>query len=341
MANQYMITIKIYFTDFSQDFIIKDDYFYKTLSKKYKIILDKDNPDYLIYSCYGFDYLRYDCIKIFYTAENIRPDFNLCDYAIGFDYLDFGDRYIRFPNYARYCNQFDYLIRPRTLTQSDLVKKTGFCNFIYSNAFADPNRDQFFYLLTKYKKIDSPGKHLNNMTFGAGDRDSADWRTSKVSFQRNYKFSIAFENSYAPGYTTEKIMHAFIADTVPIYWGNPLISREFNPKAFINSHDFDRFEDVIKRIEELDNDDNKYLDMLNEHRFQDNSIPDSLKSEILLNFFTFIFSQPPNVARRRPRYGTTISYERALQRFALLRAYSNDVKQFFNIPFRFLKGIFR
>lgn len=39
-------------------------------------------------------------IRIFYPPpENLVPDFNICDYAIGFHYLDFEDHYFRFPLY--------------------------------------------------------------------------------------------------------------------------------------------------------------------------------------------------------------------------------------------------
>ncbi|MGL2559712.1 fucosyltransferase, partial [Helicobacter pylori] len=37
--------------------------------------------------------------RVFYTGENEVPNFNLFDYAIGFDELDFRDRYLRMPLY--------------------------------------------------------------------------------------------------------------------------------------------------------------------------------------------------------------------------------------------------
>ena len=84
-----MKQIKLNFVDFSHDFSVYKDYFFRLLSKNYEVVLDSTRPDYLLYSCYGHEHLRYDCVRIFYTAENLRPDFNLCDYALGFDYLQF------------------------------------------------------------------------------------------------------------------------------------------------------------------------------------------------------------------------------------------------------------
>lgn len=43
-----------------------------------------------------------NCEKILFTGENYVPDFHPYDYAMGFHYIDFGDRYLRFPLYVFY-----------------------------------------------------------------------------------------------------------------------------------------------------------------------------------------------------------------------------------------------
>lgn len=307
--------VKLWFEDFSGDFIAEEDYFYKLLNKQFRIQLTKEEPEYLIYSCYGYNHLKYECVKIFYTAENIRPDFNLCDYAIGFDYMAFGDRYVRFPNYARYGEVYESIAIREALGLQNIARKTKFCNFIYSNAEADPMRDRFFRVLSGYKQVDSLGCHLNNRPFEGGDRYSNNWRDAKVEVQSEYKFSIAFENSSSPGYTTEKIMHAFAARTIPIYWGNPLISKEFNSKSFINCHEYNNEEQLIKDIMEIDRSDDLFLGKINEPCFHAGNRPYELTDGVLLDFFENIFSQPLNDAFRRPKYGTTVMYkkERSMQ----------------------------
>jgi hypothetical protein len=74
---------------------------------------------------------------------------------------------------------------------------------------------------------------------------------------------------------TEKIMHAFGAGCIPIYWGTQDVLMDFNPKAFINANDYKTFEGVIERIKEIDNNDELYLDMVNQPIFSDrwNNIP--------------------------------------------------------------------
>ena len=131
-------------------------------------------------------------------------------------------------------------------------------------------RQEFCKKLMEYKPIDCPGKVLNNMN--AEDElapRNGDWWHSKLEFLKKYKFTIAFENSRSDGYTTEKLLQPLQSFSVPIYWGNALVTRDFNPKAFINCNDYDNdFGAVIERIKELDNDPDKYLAMLRENPMQ-------------------------------------------------------------------------
>ena len=95
-----MREIKIKFVDFWPVFDYLKSDFYKILCKKYKIIIS-DTPDYIFYSVFGHEHLNYECIRIFYTGENIIPDFNICDYGIGFsNELKFNDRYLRTVSYT-------------------------------------------------------------------------------------------------------------------------------------------------------------------------------------------------------------------------------------------------
>ena len=310
-----MNNIRLHFCDFWSGFNPLDTVLYKELSNRYIIELDNETPDYVIYSCFGHEFLKYDCVRIFHTSENIRPDFNLCDYAIGFDYIIFGDRYLRFPNYALY-EEFGSVIKQKKYNLSDLSQKTRFCNFIYSNVGGDPMRQRIFELLSQYKRVDSPGKYLNNMPqLDAGQFvQKVDWQNTKVDFQRNCKFTIAFENSSTPGYTTEKLMHAFVADTIPIYWGNPHVNCEFNSKSFVNCHEFENINKVLERVMELDNNDELYLQMLNEACFPNNRIPDELSRETLMEFYTNILSQSLPLARRRSTFFWTTCYEADLRK---------------------------
>lgn len=330
-----MKLIKLWFSDFYDGFNPEDNYLYHLLSNFYKIEITSEKPDYLIFSCYGNEFLNYDCIRIFYTGENLRPDFNVCDYAIGFDHMEFGERYLRYPNYAFIHDQFLQLVKPEVSEKIKAKNKDHFCNFIYANSQADPIRDKFFHLLNEYKPVASPGKHLNNTSMEVGERFSEDWMYTKLEFQRRCKFSIAFENTSTPGYTTEKIMHAFIAGTIPIYWGNPEVAKDFNPASFINCHDFDNFNEVIIRVKEIDENDELYDSIVAEPAFKNNTIPAHLEKEHLIKFLRKILDQNKIEAKQRPSFGTTLKYENDLRnlhqasyRYARLQPYLKYFKVF-------------
>jgi hypothetical protein len=161
-----------------------------------------------------------------------------------------------------------------------------FCNFIYRNS-KSTLRNNFFHLLTKYKRVDAAGEHLNNI--GYLIEPSFNY---KIKFQSKYKFSIAFENGayrgYWPGYTTEKIIHAMSANTIPLYHGNPLIGKEFNEKSFVNAHSFNSISDMIDYIIMLDKDDDMYMSMLSEPWITE--IPEENKLDNFERFLFDIFS---------------------------------------------------
>lgn len=305
-----MSRLKLAFTDFPGHFNVLR--IQNLLQTRFDIEIDEDNPDYVIFSVFGHKYLRYsEAIRIFFTGENVHPDFNLCDYAFGYDWLDFGDRFYRCPNYALYDQFKDICKRGRTIITQEYLRKhkQNFCNFIYSNSDAHPFRDRFFHALSGYRRVDAAGSHLNNIGSTPGAAYQGDWAAAKVEFQKSYKFSIAFENSSTPGYTTEKIVHTLAADTIPIYWGNPEVGREFNSRRFINCHEYGSMEEIIQRVIQVDQDDRLFEQIVNEPFFPGGGIPDYLKDASILAQFNHIFSQKKMDAFRRNRYVWGKKYE--------------------------------
>jgi hypothetical protein len=57
-------------------------------------------------------------------------------------------------------------------------------------------------------------------TLGKNTRSIEERGLTKREFCRNYAFCICPENTFAPGYTTEKLMDALLAGCIPIYWGD-------------------------------------------------------------------------------------------------------------------------
>lgn len=270
--------IKIDFSDFWGGFDKTNNYFFNLLKEEYDVEIS-NNPDYLFFSVFGNQHQNYRCTKIFYTGENIAPPLGQYQWSFSFEYSD-DPRNYRLPHYLLYDGYYE-LVRDKVIEKSMVNRK--FCNFVASNGNCQ-ERNQFVQQLSKYKKVDSGGRWMNNIGYAVDD---------KLKFQSEYKFSIAFENNayrpQHPGYTTEKIMQPMTVNSIPIYWGNPLISKEFNTKSFVNFYDFGYTGNIIEYIIELDNNSEKYLEILRTPWFTDNIIPETNKIENIKSFLYKIF----------------------------------------------------
>ena len=304
-----MKSIRIWFTDLNPNLDIKNSISYKYLQSRYSLTLDPENPDYVVSGVFGTEHMRYEnSVKILISEENVSPDFNLFDYAITSDYLQMSDRHLRVPYWAlRHLADNDVKPTSRNAVPSDKdALERKFCNFVYSNSSnycAMPMRNELFDICSTYRHIDAGGTCRNNM----GGKKVVD----KMEFISKYKFTIACENSIKPGYSTEKIIDPLIANSIPIYLGDPMITNEFNPKAFVNVADFQNQEELLQRLRILDTDQDLYLEMLHSPIFTDNT--DWLQHHILnaRDFLDSIFQRPFTEAMRRCRYGWTyITVER-------------------------------
>lgn len=271
--------IKIEFCDWWPGFDKTNNYFYNLLKEEFEVEIS-NNPDYLFFSVFGNNHQNYKCKKIFYTGENISPPLNYCDWSFSFDYLDDSRNY-RLPHYLLYDGYYE-LQRPKVIDESMANRK--FCNFVASNGNCQ-ERNQFVEQLSKYKKVDCGGRWMNNIGYAVSD---------KRKFQSEYKFSISFENNaYRPGYEwyiTEKIMEPMTVNSVPIYKGGSCVRNDFNVKSFINCHDFKSLSDVIGYIIFLDENNDKYLEILGQTWFVNNEIPDNNKIENIKKFLFDIFN---------------------------------------------------
>lgn len=283
--------IKLRYVDtMSKDY--KNAVLWQLLTKWYDID-DISEPDYVMSGGNGAAFTKYrDCVLIQLIGENIVPDFNVFDYAIGFDHIEFDDRYVRIPLFFFYECYSDVVNINKNI-ERPMATDRKFCSFVVSNAHANPIRDEFFKRLCEYKKVDSAGRHLNNV--GGG------FLQDKLGFVANYKFNIAFENCSSRGYTTEKIMEPMAVCSLPIYWGNPSVNEDFNPKAFINVNEFETVDKCVDYIRLLDNNDDLYLEKLAEPWIIKENLVDYEAK--LKAFFDNIFNQDIKNCHRVNAYG--------------------------------------
>lgn len=280
-------------------------FFTELLSKRYTVVRDDRNPDYLIHgdSNFGqthFNYRNYKK-KIFYTGEPVSPSYTLYDHAITFDHEN-SPKHYRLPLYVLefWAMQKDDGInffaidkeKKKNLENVEnqdfiLQHKTHLAAYIQSN----PNctfRNIFVESLLKTKHpIICGGPHLNNTGYVVPRN-----RLKKIQFFTTAYFGLALENGSKPGYVTEKLIDAYAANTVPVYWGSKTINRDFNPKSFITVPENYSHDEIIKYMEHLTtlSGRKEYLDILTAPIFTDN-IPNScVNTELFLDWFnTFVY----------------------------------------------------
>lgn len=315
-----MKKVTINFSGFWDSLDKENNFITESLRHEFEPVID-DNPDYLFYSVFSDEYINYpdDTVRIFFSGENQIPDFNLCDYAMGFDWIVFGDRYKRMPLYLFYPGTSQMSVDRGGMMKNPL-RRDEFCSFVCSNAEGDSKRIELFHELSKLQKVDSGGKFENNV--GGPVQD-------KMAFESTHRFSICFENSCYPGYTTEKILQSFAAGTVPIYRGDPEICRVFNPKAFINANDNEDMGELARYIVDFDKDEESFISMLMEDPFNSGwSIEE--QRERAGEFIRSIFRQDKEKAFRRNRTFWGRNYERFFKRYLNVNMKLRRFKKFIN-----------
>jgi hypothetical protein len=163
------------------------------------------------------------------------------------------------------------------------LSKKKFCCMLVSNPHAK-QRLAFFQELSKYKQVDSGGTVLNNVGSPV---------TNKMEFIKDYRFVIAFENEAYPGYSTEKIVEPMLTHSIPLYWGNPEIEKDFNPGSFLMLSPGKTVNELIKEIIHIDNDETRAIEMLCAPKFYGNILPKALDKQQLLVFFHKIIEELP------------------------------------------------
>lgn len=312
-----MRKICIAFDGFWDGFNIYDNFITRVLRSQFEVqIIDAFNAErekrkvqYLFYSLWSKRCLDFDCIRIFYTGENIFPDFNLCDYAIGFEKAEIGDRYVRYPlTFANYRKDYQKMMQKNEGISTDQERNKLFCAMVVSNGrLACDYRTDFFMALSKYKQVDSGGRYLNNINKPEGVED-------KLEFLSKYKFSFAFENDAHPGYCTEKIVQSFAAGTVPVYWGDPDAEQYFNPDAFINCNRYSTMDEVIEKIREVDTDPQLYLRMRMQPAIIDTEETMEVYDKKFKDWLISIIDREYEKAFRRPRFGFVLEYSSDVRR---------------------------
>jgi hypothetical protein len=131
--------------------------------------------------------------------------------------------------------------------------------YLQSSRYNASRRVQYVAELMKRLKVDSYGAVLHNRAWPAIDRG----RESKLELIARYKFTLAFENSIATDYVSEKFYDPLIAGSVPVYLGAPNVA-DLAPaeRCFVDAADFDGPAELAAYLNHLAGDELAYAEYL-------------------------------------------------------------------------------
>lgn len=237
----------------------KTNHITNILSKHFNIIYDDKNPDLILYSCFrGFNKntsIIKDIPSLFIMGENhFIPEIPTgIHYSMTFEPTCDNNLQAGYPLYFEptiyNIPDVDKVLKERKL---EIFENKKFVCAVISNSCSVGFRNGIVNIISKYKDIDYGGGWRNNVGGPVSD---------KLQFLNNYKFNICCENSHRDMYITEKILDAYLGNTIPIYAGGNA-ETIFNPDSFINLNDKSE-EEIIEIIKEVNENDDLYKKMYN------------------------------------------------------------------------------
>ena len=238
-----------------------------------EIVVDQESPQLVIFGPFGNSFTKYGNVpKIFFSGEN-SPHIGGADLILSVGHHpEINEQTLRLPLWILEVDWFkadaNKIQNPKPIPYeicakpplNYITKKQKFCSYIVSNP-KNEHRNKALGEISKYKHVDSAGASQNNMGQKLeGGLGGGGGELVKHNFLQDYKFNICFENEQQAGYITEKYFHSKAAGCIPIYWGDPDLSRDFDPAGGINAHG-KTWEQVIAEIKSIDEDVTKWLTM--------------------------------------------------------------------------------
>jgi len=218
-------------------------------------VISPHKADILFFSVFGDSNKHYSFYKkIAYTGENVAhsklPDH---DYALSFSPTN--DNNFRLPLWVWYIDWWNkktytnpkHLVPKEWLTPAtnpyykNVHDRRKFCATIFSNPVI--TRFEAIHNISEIARVDNYGKYGNKLPQG---------EQAKYDLLSQYKFNLCFENSLSEGYVTEKLFQAFVAGTMPIYWGDDFALQDFTA-PFIKHEDWGSTIHQVRNAMTMDN----------------------------------------------------------------------------------------
>jgi alpha-1,3-fucosyltransferase len=151
-----------------------------------------------------------------------------------------------------------------SLGLSELIRhKTKMIMWLVGNCITVIRREEYVRQLSQYVSVD---------IFGRCNRDCPSNCDEMV--RKDYKFYLAFENSWCPDYITEKFSRPLLFDAVPIVLGGADYNLFAPPHSYINARDFSSPKDLAEYIILLNKTDSLYASYFNWKNEYYISVPD-------------------------------------------------------------------
>ena len=270
------MTLLVSFVDFWQGHDPQNNILTNSLryyvDKDIAIVEEPSESDIIFVTIYGNKHLdviqnhRNKCLL--WLGENKRPNTYGCPFSISFDYHNYSNTNFRLPLWYSEIDWFNTglgvisiddvyrrLVLPDTVTESDLSDHQ-FCITIFNNP--EGERVHLYELLNSYKPVTGYGRPFSNWFPTYEDYKS------KLIAMSGYLFNLCPENSYQPGYYTEKCIHSKLARTCPIYKADSHVITDFRTNSFLNLYDYRKAEDLVDRVRFLDHNRSLLVDIINE-----------------------------------------------------------------------------
>ena len=242
------------------------------VSDNITIAEDPVDADIVFVTIYGSAHLefiqkyRHKCIL--WLGENKRPNIYNCPFSISFDFHSYSNTNFRLPLWYSEIDWFNtglgvisiddvlsQLVLPLKLSPSDLSDH-NFCITIFNNP--EGERLYLYHLLNSYRPVTGYGRPFNNWFPTYEDYKD------KLTAMSGYLFNLCPENSYYPGYYTEKCIHAKLAHTCPIYKADSHVITDFRPSSFLNLYEFRDADSLLNRVQYLDSNREALADIISE-----------------------------------------------------------------------------
>ena len=211
-------------------------------------------------------------LNVFYTGEAVHADRVRNHIAVSFDREE-NEYMFRQPLYVAYVSG------PEAVARGKWKEAEFSCSMVcshfnpghYRSSRQLSPRREFAEFLHSKQALRCAGRafgpEFNPETIGP-DADS------KFEFIGKSLFHAAFENCVMPGYITEKIVHGFVANTIPIYWGDPDVVKDFNRNSFLRVDDYSSFEDLWEVMKSIHADPSISRGIIESDRFSEGVPPD-------------------------------------------------------------------